>query len=268
MALLLKKNTAGQYVYFMLLLSGTSPSTGLTVLCKRSIDGGASATATGSIVEDGDGIYHLITSAADTNGTDIVFLFTGVAVTRTPMMVQCTTLGRIWDEPTASHTVTGSLGKAVGDAAGGVTPNTIAATVWNYLTSAISTTGSIGKLLKDQLDVTVGSRLSEADYTGAANGDIAAIKAKTDNLPGSPAATSDIPSVSAIADGLLDRADAIETSWTPRQALRIIFAALAGKVSGAATANVLIRDASDTKNRINATVDANGNRTAVTYDKS
>lgn len=71
----------------------------------------------------------------------------------------------------------------------------------------------------------------------------------------------------AIADAHLDRADAIETGLTPRQAHRLEAAAAAGKLSGAATTNVLIRNAvADSKNRIDATVDQDGNRTAVTTD--
>lgn len=72
--------------------------------------------------------------------------------------------------------------------------------------------------------------------------------------------------VDKIADALLDRVAGIETGFTPRQALRLILAALVGKLSGAATTNILIRDVNDTKDRINATVDASGNRTAVTKD--
>ncbi len=65
-------------------------------------------------------------------------------------------------------------------------------------------------------------------------------------------------------DEILD--DTLEGSMTVRQALRIILSAVAGKLSGAATTNVLIRDVGDTKNRIDATVDAGGNRTVVTLD--
>lgn len=71
-----------------------------------------------------------------------------------------------------------------------------------------------------------------------------------------------------IADALLDRASGVETSFTPRQALRLLLAASAGKLSGAATTTVAIRDVNDTKNRISATVDADGNRTAVSTDVS
>ena len=70
-----------------------------------------------------------------------------------------------------------------------------------------------------------------------------------------------------IADALLDRANAIETGLTLRQALRLIAAADAAKLSGAATATVVIRNAvADSKDRITATVDADGNRSAITYD--
>jgi hypothetical protein len=72
----------------------------------------------------------------------------------------------------------------------------------------------------------------------------------------------------AAADALLDRSDGVETSWTPRQSLRILLSALAAKLSGAATATVAIRDVGDTKDRITATVDADGNRSAVTYNKT
>lgn len=68
----------------------------------------------------------------------------------------------------------------------------------------------------------------------------------------------------AVSDALLDRADAIATGITTRQALEIAIAVLAGKLSGAATATITIRDVADTKNVVVATTDASGNRTAVT----
>lgn len=73
--------------------------------------------------------------------------------------------------------------------------------------------------------------------------------------------------------GTLPDADAIhdevvENSVTFRQMMRIIFAVLTGKASGAATTTVTFRDNADTKDRVSATVDADGNRTAVTLDGS
>lgn len=71
-----------------------------------------------------------------------------------------------------------------------------------------------------------------------------------------------------IADALLDRTDGVETGLTFRQLCRLIGAALAGKVSGAATSTVAFRNVGDTKTRITASVDADGNRNAVTTDVS
>jgi hypothetical protein len=87
-------------------------------------------------------------------------------------------------------------------------------------------------------------------------------------MPGSGtlATTADVPTAAQNAAALLDLANGVETSVTPRQALRIILAAAAGKLSGAGTATVVIRNVGDTKPRITATVDADGNRSAVTAD--
>lgn len=62
-------------------------------------------------------------------------------------------------------------------------------------------------------------------------------------------------------------ASEIETGMTLQDALKLIAAATAGKISGAATTTITIRNAVvDSKNRIIATVDADGNRSAITYD--
>jgi hypothetical protein len=71
----------------------------------------------------------------------------------------------------------------------------------------------------------------------------------------------------AIASAVLDLADAVEAGLTMRQALRLAASALAGKISGASGSTVTIRNAvADSKDRIVATVDADGNRSAITYD--
>lgn len=61
--------------------------------------------------------------------------------------------------------------------------------------------------------------------------------------------------------------DAMEGSLTYQQAQRIMLAESAGKVSVSGT-TVTFRDQADTKNRITATVDSNGQRTSVTTDGS
>lgn len=54
--------------------------------------------------------------------------------------------------------------------------------------------------------------------------------------------------------------------YTFEQFMKLCLAALAGKLSGAATTTVTIRAADDSKARITATVDSDGNRTAITLD--
>lgn len=68
---------------------------------------------------------------------------------------------------------------------------------------------------------------------------------------------------SGAIDAILD--DAIgDGTITLRQALRVLIAGMAGKISGAATTTVTIRNLADTADVVVATVDADGNRTAVT----
>lgn len=80
------------------------------------------------------------------------------------------------------------------------------------------------------------------------------------------ASVSALPTANNNADALLDRANGIETSYTLRQALRLILASLVGEVSGASSTTITFRDINDTVDRIVATVDAYGNRSAVTKD--
>lgn len=59
----------------------------------------------------------------------------------------------------------------------------------------------------------------------------------------------------------------VETGLNPRQALALISAACAGVLAGAATTNVTIAAANNSgTNRITATVDSNGDRSAITLN--
>lgn len=110
-----------------------------------------------------------------------------------------------------------------------------------------------------------GSDTLDVQVTGMGAGVVTAAAIDTDALTATGLAAS---AANEIADAALDRADAIETGLTLRQALRLIAAVLAGKVSGGGTSTVTVRNAvADTKDRIVATTpDANGNRTAITVD--
>ena len=112
-----------------------------------------------------------------------------------------------------------------------------------------------------------GAVLAKGNIVGAFTGvaSFEAIRYASGSLAGSfaPAITLEAQGFSSY---LLDQED-IETGMTLRQALRLVTAATAGKISGGGTATITIRNAvADGANRIVATVDTDGNRTAITYD--
>lgn len=73
-----------------------------------------------------------------------------------------------------------------------------------------------------------------------------------------------LPTASANAAAVLAAGDV--DGYSLEQTLKLCLAALAGKLSGAATSTITIRAADDSKNRITASVDQNGNRLLVTLD--
>lgn len=64
----------------------------------------------------------------------------------------------------------------------------------------------------------------------------------------------------------LDIASGLETGMTIREGLKLISAVLLGECDGADTNEVTFRDVNDTADRVVATVDEFGNRTAVTLE--
>ena len=90
-----------------------------------------------------------------------------------------------------------------------------------------------------------------------------AIKAKTDNIPASPAAVGSAMTLSSSGvDAILD--EVVVGTYTMRQLLKVMSAALAGKATGGGTSTITFRGVDDTTNVIVATVDTNGNRSSVT----
>ena len=67
-------------------------------------------------------------------------------------------------------------------------------------------------------------------------------------------------------DGFID--GLVEADCTLQEAMRLILSVACGKSSGGGTNEVVFRDVEDTKARITATVDALGNRTGVTVNKT
>jgi len=85
------------------------------------------------------------------------------------------------------------------------------------------------------------------------------IGAPATTVSGDIAALNDISVADILAGGDVD-------GFTVEGSLKLILASAAAKLSGAATTTVTIRAADDSKDRITATVDVDGNRSAVTLD--
>lgn len=107
----------------------------------------------------------------------------------------------VWDEAIAGHAISGSTGEALA-AAGAAGDPWITALPGSY------SAGQAGYILGTNLNATVSSRATQTSVDTVddfLDTEIAAIKAKTDNLPASPAATGDIPTATENADALLAR---------------------------------------------------------------
>jgi hypothetical protein len=110
-----------------------------------------------------------------------------------------------------------------------------------------------------------GSTTAKAWAVGSAAGVGAAeaVRYATGELVGSIAPAVDLEA-SSFSTYLLDT-ELVETGLTVRETLRIAISALGGKVSISGN-TVTFRDVNDTVDRITATTDSNGQRTAVTLD--
>jgi len=152
--------------------------------------------------------------------------------------------------------------------------------IWDALTSALITAGSIGKKLADWVVGTIDTYTGNTKQTGdnytrlgapvgaSVSADVAAAKADTAAIlldTGTDGVVLKAAGLNADAvDEILD--EVVEGSVTLRHAIKIFLAALAGKSTGGGTATLIFRDNADVKARITATVDANGNRIAMTLD--
>lgn len=90
-------------------------------------------------------------------------------------------------------------------------------------------------------------------------------------IPGASSVAAGVPVDATVGTAVLTAAGVAAAcdvdGYTLEQALKLILSALAGKVSGAAAgAPIVFRAADDSKDRITATTDADGNRSAVTLD--
>lgn len=129
---------------------------------------------------------------------------------------------------------------------------TSAATAADYVTELQSGLSTAAALAVVQADTdNIQTRLPAALVAGKIDASLDAAGLQTD-------------AVNEIRDSIF--AQVIEGAFSFIQYTRIMGSVLLGKLSGAATATNSFRDTSDTKNRVVATVDPVGNRTAISYD--
>jgi hypothetical protein len=146
--------------------------------------------------------------------------------------------------------VTGAVGSVTGNVGGNVTGS-----VGSVVGAVGSVTGSVGSVVGAVGSVTgnVGGNV-----VGSTASVTAGVTVTTNN---------DKTGYRLSATGVDDIHDEVnEGSTTFRQTQRLTNSALGAKASGLDTTSAAFRDLADTKNRIAATVDASGNRTAVTLD--
>jgi hypothetical protein len=146
----------------------------------------------------------------------------------------------------------------------GLATSTQATDIQNRLPAALTTGGMLKASLEEYKGV-IAPAPDTAGYPkvtikdGTGTGEI-------DTSAGSVTSVLTVAERNAIADALLDRANAIEASVTMRQALRLLIAVMGGKATGGGTSTITFRNLGDTKNVIVSSVDSNGNRISATYD--
>jgi hypothetical protein len=180
----------------------------------------------------------------------------------------------IWQANTRSLTTFGTLANDVAAAVWAAASRTLsgfgtlAADIWTYATRAI-TGGTITTYTGNTPQTGDAYARIGAPSSASVSADVAAVKARTDKIPEAPAAVGSAMTLQsaereAIAAALLDLANTIDGK-TLRQALQIVAAVLAGKISGAGTGIETFRGLDDQHNRVVVTADITGNRTNVTY---
>jgi hypothetical protein len=151
----------------------------------------------------------------------------------------------VWDEVLSGHLGAGSTGEALDGAGGGAPPPTVI---------EIRQEMDANSTKLANLDVAVSTR-GTSTYAGGA---VASVTGAVGSV------IADVGITQSAADKVL--ASVVEGTHTLADSARLLNATLGGKSSGHATGSPVYRDIDDTKDRVTATTDPDGNRTAVTTD--
>lgn len=235
-----------------------------------------------------DAVWDEAQSGHTTAGTFGLYLDAAISGVSTGGVSAADIADAVWDEALSGHTSAGSAGKALADAETDADSAATGVAGLNDPTAAAVASAVRTELATElaRIDADVTSREASgaaatavgglndptaAQVATAVRSELATELGRVDATVSSRAATGDAMTLTtgerdAVAAALLDLANGVETGITTRQALRATLAALAGKVTGMDTNAPVFRAGDDSKDRITATTDANGNRSAVTLN--
>lgn len=251
-------------------------------------DGGAQTASAGTLSHEGNGHWNYAPTQGETDAAHVAFTFTHA--TGVNQTVQ--TYPVSFDPTDATALGLSRLDATVGSRATQASVDTVddfldteITDIRNRLPAALvggRMDASVGAYQAGQapLQPTVAGRTLDVSATGEADANVvlwlgAAVNAllagridANAQVIGTDAVNAlalNLDAVQEIADGVFDRSPFAE-GLTFRQWARLIAAACLGKSDSFPAGPIHYRDLADTKNRITATVDADGNRSAVVLD--
>lgn len=257
----MRRNIAGQFIGCQLVskTDGSPVTTGTTTVYVTGDAGtqAAGSVGSGACTHEGNGFWTYAPAQAETNYTHVAFTFVNTSAVNATVQV----FPMAYDS-SGQATVGAVAANAIDAAAIASDAGTeLATAVW------VSATRSLTVLDEDSttldLDATIRAALGMS--SAGLDTQLAAIAAYIDTeVAAILSAVGALPSASSNAAAFL--AAVVEGTTTLVQSLRLMNSALGGKASGLETTNPKYRNLGDSKDRIDATVDADGNRTAVTLD--
>lgn len=274
--MLLKQSTARNLHVFMTDSSDhVTGKTGLTLTIKASKDGAAFATITPTVTELESGWYSLALTTTHTNTLgDFSLHVTSSGADPTDLVRQVVSL-LPGDAVTLSGDFTSTMKTSIGTA---VAASAVASVTGNVGGNVVGSVASVTARVTANTDQLAGQTVTAAagvtfPTSVASPTNITAASGVALTSAYDPAKTAaQAGDAMALTSGERTTlagvvwASVIEGTTTALQMMRGFAAALLGKASGLATSTAKFRDTGDSKDRISATVDADGNRSAVTLD--
>lgn len=222
--------------------------------------------------ENADAVWDEAQSGHQSEGTFGAYLDSSVSGVSTGGVSAADIADAVWDEALSDHADAGSAGEALSSAASGGGLDAAGVRAALGMASADLDT-QLDAIKADTAATLVDTGTTLPAQIGALNDldatevQAAAAAALTAYDPPTNAEMEARTLASAdylTADDVLD--EVVEGTTTLRESVRLANAVLGGKASGLGTSTATFRDLADSKDRVTATVDADGNRATVTRD--